>query len=135
MFDTAEQAERAFYRAFETRDLSAMMDVWANDESIVCIHPMGQRLAGRAAVRQSWEQIFATDNALNFEIGGSVLTEDTALSVRCVLENIRFGEDQTERSLVLATNVYRRRETGWHLCVHHASPGRLEREPQATVIH
>lgn len=135
MFETAEQAELAFYRAFEARDLEAMMGVWADDDSIVCIHPMGPRLNGRAAVRQSWEQIFSADSALSFEVGDSVLTEDAGVSVRCVLENIRHGEDGAQRSLMLATNVYRWSENGWRLCVHHASPGRMEIEAEAPVIH
>jgi ketosteroid isomerase-like protein len=135
MFETAEQAELAFYHAFEARDLEAMMEVWADDDSIVCIHPMGPRLSGRAAVRQSWEQIFSADNMLSFEVADSVETEDAELSVRCVLENIRHGEAGAQRSLMLATNVYRWGETGWRLCVHHASPGRLELETEAPVIH
>lgn len=135
MFETAQQAELAFYRAFEARDLGAMMDVWAADDSIVCIHPMGPRLSGRAAVRHSWEDIFAADNALSFEVTDSVLTENAQVSVRCVLENICYGEGGAQRSVVLATNVYRWIETSWRLCVHHASPGRLELQPQTTAIH
>lgn len=135
MFETAQQAEGAFYRAFEARDLGAMMRVWADDDSIVCIHPMGPRLSGRAAVRQSWEDIFAADNALSFEVTDSVLTEDAQLCVRCVFENIRYGEGGTQLSVVLATNVYRWIDTSWRLCVHHASPGRLELQPEATAIH
>ena len=49
---SAEQAEAAFYRAFEKADLGAMMAVWAEDEEILCIHPGGQRLIGMDAVRE-----------------------------------------------------------------------------------
>ena len=38
-FASPEQAEAAFYSAFEKADLDAMMSVWAEDEDIVCMHP------------------------------------------------------------------------------------------------
>ena len=45
-FPTAQDAEAAFYEAFETGDLEAMMNVWAEDEEIVCVHPGEARLVG-----------------------------------------------------------------------------------------
>ena len=45
-FPTPQDAEAAFYEALETGDLETMMEVWAEDEEIVCVHPGGPRLAG-----------------------------------------------------------------------------------------
>ena len=59
LFPTPDDAETAFYDAFERADLAAMMAVWAESDDIVCIHPQGPRLAGFEAVRESWAQIFA----------------------------------------------------------------------------
>ena len=47
-YATSRDAEQAFYAAFQKADLAEMMQVWADDDSIVCIHPMGPRLDGRA---------------------------------------------------------------------------------------
>lgn len=55
---TAEVAESAFYAAFEARSLDAMMVVWANDDSIACIHPLAAPLNGRAAVATGWLSMF-----------------------------------------------------------------------------
>jgi hypothetical protein len=59
LFPTPDDAETAFYDAFERADLAAMMAVWAEADDIVCIHPQGPRLAGFEAVRESWGQIFS----------------------------------------------------------------------------
>ena len=40
------------------------MEVWAEDEEIVCIHPGGPRLTGYDRVRESWTQIFASRQRL-----------------------------------------------------------------------
>src|SRR5260221_8685360 len=63
LYPTPEDAETAFYDAFERGDLAAMMSVWAEAESVVCIHPQGPRLVGFEAVRESWAQIFSGGNS------------------------------------------------------------------------
>ena len=46
LFPTAQDAETAFYDAFERADVAAMMAVWAEDDDVVCVHPSGPRLVG-----------------------------------------------------------------------------------------
>ena len=46
MHTLTPEAARAFYEAFEARDVEAMMATWAEDEEIVCVHPGGSRLVG-----------------------------------------------------------------------------------------
>ena len=46
LFPTPDDAESAFYDAFERADLAAMMVVWAEDDDVVCVHPPGPRLTG-----------------------------------------------------------------------------------------
>ena len=41
MFATPEEAEHAFYEALEQGDTVRLMQVWADDEEVVCIHPGG----------------------------------------------------------------------------------------------
>src|SRR5512143_616991 len=59
LFPTPEDAENAFYEAFERCDLAGMMAVWAEADDVVCVHPQGTRLVGFDAVRESWARIFA----------------------------------------------------------------------------
>src|SRR5688572_25071798 len=59
LYPTPDEAETAFYDAFERGDLAAMMSVWAESDAVVCVHPRGPRLVGFDAVRDSWTQIFA----------------------------------------------------------------------------
>lgn len=134
---TSRDAERAFYDAFERADVDEMMRVWADDDTIICIHPMGPRLEGRQAVAQSWRQIFAGGAHMRFELSEVACTLDGDIAVHCVYEKIRHGPRLAQRSVVLATNIYASTDRGWRMIVHHASPGTPlpapGREPQATL--
>ena len=136
-YATPSDAEEAFYRAFERADLEDMMKVWADDDAIICIHPMGQRLEGRQAVWQSWRQLFAGGARMRFEVSEIARTVNGDLAVHCVYEKISHGPRLAERSLVLATNVYKETERGWHLVLHHASPAGAmpsdSQEPDTTL--
>src|SRR3989304_1293905 len=57
-FPTPQDCEAAFYEALEAADLDAMMEVWADDEEIVCVHPGWPRLSGYEQIRGNWAQIF-----------------------------------------------------------------------------
>ena len=122
-FETSRDAERAFYAAFQRASLEEMMQVWADDDGIMCIHPMGPRLDGRAAVTRGWEQIFAGGASMRFELSEVSCSQSGNLAVHCVYENIGHGPGFGERSLVLATNVYKSTDRGWRMLLHHGSPG------------
>lgn len=122
-YTTSKDAEKAFYEAFQRADVDDMMKVWADDDTIICIHPMGPRLEGRRAVAQSWREIFAGGPQLRFELAEIACTLNGDLAVHCVYEMIRENQSPARRSLVLATNIYRSTNQGWRMIVHHASPG------------
>ena len=61
IYTSPQDVTQAFYQAFETRDIDAMMATWAEDEDIVCIHPGGMRHVGYESVRHSFDQLFAGD--------------------------------------------------------------------------
>ena len=63
-FPTPQDCEAAFYEALEAADLEAMMEVWAEDEEIVCVHPGGPRLSGYEQIRDNWAQIFRSGERL-----------------------------------------------------------------------
>lgn len=120
LFLTADEAEEAFYTAFEARDIERMMQVWATDEEISCIHPGGARLDTRSAIQISWGQIFSVETeGLRFKRAEIRRNNDGDLAIHLVKEHISMqGELQ---GIALATNVYRRSGHGWHMIVHHAS--------------
>ena len=132
-FATAEAAETAFYRAFMQRDIEAMMAVWAEDDDISCVHPQGARLAGVDAVRASWQAIFNHNAQFEFTIAALESFHDATLAVHVVHEHISVGGNVPAQSPVTATNVYRLRDGGWRMVVHHASPGPVARA--ASTLH
>ena len=132
VFATPQAAEAAFYDAFERADLKAMMNVWADDEGIICIHPIGPRLLGRQLVEESWRGIFAGGSTMRFHITGIRCTQEDRLAVHCVHENIDHGPQFRQHSLVIATNLYRLTDQGWRMILHHASPSITSRKPDAS---
>jgi len=119
-FPTPQDAEQAFYDALEKRDLEAMMEVWADDEEVVCVHPGRQRLAGYEQVRAIWSEIFRSDQRLKFELTNELTMQGMMLSVHSVHENIRIQGEQKSVQVV-STNIYIRTAGGWRMIVHHAS--------------
>jgi uncharacterized protein (TIGR02246 family) len=120
-YPTPQDAEAAFYEALETADLEAMMEVWAEDEEIVCVHPGGPRLAGYEQVRESWAQIMHGGQRLKVHLSNHVVLGGVMVSVHSAHENILVQGD-TRPAPVAVTNVYLRTGNGWRMIAHHASP-------------
>ncbi len=121
-FPTPQDAEAAFYESLERADLEAMMEVWAEDEEIVCIHPGGPRLTGYEQVRESWTQMFKSRQPLQVRLTNQVYAQGMMLSIHSVHENVVVAGESKARPPLVATNVYLRTGNGWRLLVHHASP-------------
>ena len=121
-FATPEEAERAFYDAFETSDLSAMMKVWADREFIECIHPMSDRAQGRPEVESSWRRIF--DGGLRVQLQRSSIhrTQDALLAVHVLYEHLNIPGEDVQHPPIIATNIYQLIEGSWRMVLHHASP-------------
>jgi ketosteroid isomerase-like protein len=138
-FSSPEEAESAFYDAFERADLEAMMEVWADEEEVVCIHPAGPRLTGTEQVRESWRDIFGNGPALRFEILDREIHHSATLGVSCVRENIQIAGQEPARHVVIATNVYVLTPGGWRMLIHHASPTAKTSDPprreEPIVLH
>ena len=135
-FPTPQDAEAAFYEALETADLEAMMEVWADDEEIVCVHPGGPRLAGYEQVRAGWAQIFGGGQKLKVHLNNQVVLSGMMLSIHSVHENVLVPGETRPRPPVAATNVYLRTGNGWRLLLHHASPvpQTQQRQPDSPKI-
>ena len=122
LFPTPQDAEAAFYEAFAKGDLDAMMEVWADDEEIYCVHPQAPRVSGVAQVRESWGKIFGGGHTLRFQLRGQQTLHGMMLSVHSVYEHLAESGAPRARHPVIATNIYMRTERGWRMVVHHASP-------------
>jgi ketosteroid isomerase-like protein len=135
-YATSRDAERAFYDAFQSANIGEMMAIWSDDDSIICIHPMGPRLDGREAVEQSWRHIFAGSSSMRFQLTEVSCTVNGELAVHCVYENIDHGAQFDQRSQVLATNVYKSTQRGWRIVLHHASPTvSVQVAEQDSILH
>jgi ketosteroid isomerase-like protein len=130
-FASAQDVEQAFYEALERADLEAMMEVWAEDEEIVCIHPGGPRLTGYEQVRESWAQMFKSRQRLQVHLSNPVYVQGMMLSIHSAHENIAVAGEPKARPPMVATNVYLRTGNGWRLLVHHASPAPASPAPAA----
>ena len=122
-FDSPIEAEAFFYGALEKGDLNDIMSVWADDEGIVCIHPMGPALEGQQAVRDSWQVICESGQSLTFNVISVRYEEADQLAIHIVREEISMASEPPKEALMMATNIYRRTDDGWRMVMHHASPG------------
>ncbi len=118
-----DDIEAQFYEALQRGDLERLMALWADDEEIVCVHPGGSRVIGAAAIRASFEALFA---------GGGVPVrpeqvrrlQQLGSALHHLVERIEVAtEGGMQTAWVLATNFYIKTAQGWRLASHHASPG------------
>ena len=136
LFATPEDAEDAFYDAIGRADLDALMNTWADDEEIVCIHPTGQRLVGSRAIRESWRNVLANNQRLTVQLQRSVLWKGGLLAVHSVLETLYLGDEPTPHGPMLTTNVFQRGADGWRLISHHTSAAAQDNpEPAEAATH
>jgi ketosteroid isomerase-like protein len=118
-----EDTEQQFYEALQQGDLERLMQVWCEEEEVSCVHPGGPRVVGLAAIRATFETLFAQGPVtVHPERVRRTQTAETA--IHQVLERIQVAGPQGGQSAwVIATNVYLKTAMGWRLVVHHASPG------------
>ena len=118
-----EAANGAFYRALESGVMERMEAVWAHEDWVRCVHPGWEMIVGWARVRESWETIFEGGQHMRAspsEVSVRVLGELAWVSC---LENITvFNESSFDSAQAAATNLFVRRDAGWLMVLHHASP-------------
>lgn len=131
LFPTPDDAETAFYDAFERADLAAMMVVWSEGDDVLCVHPSGPKLVGFDAVRDSWMQIFTSGMRLSVRVGETRRLDGPSVAVRTLVEAITTQGPDAASQRVNVTNVYVLTDNGWRMAVHHASPA--EAGPEAAA--
>jgi hypothetical protein len=138
-FPTPQDAEAAFYTAFESKNIDDMMQVWSSDSTIECIHPMGNRLVGRQAIEDSWRRVFMNESDLVFKVEGAHYMQSSMIAVHVVSEKIALARKPGTPTTVIATNVYQLTDQGWKMVLHHASLSQQaepeEQDPDANTLH
>ncbi|MBK7585382.1 MAG: nuclear transport factor 2 family protein [Myxococcales bacterium] len=115
-------ANAAFYAAFAERDIERMLELWASDHAVACIHPGWQILRGHAQVAASWRAILENPGA------PAVEHRDAAASVIGDTAIVTCTEELPDVELA-ATNVFARESGAWKLVHHQAGPSRPHTEP------
>lgn len=119
--DTPQQAEIAFYQAFEQGDLDAMTALWDNSDDVVCVHPMASALRGAKAVSEAWRELFSNEVSMRFAIEEIHVTRSGPIAIHIVKEHIGIPGGKPVAPM-MATNIYRETVDGWRMILHHASP-------------
>ena len=134
-----DEIEQQFYEALQRGDIERLMAVWSDDEDISCVHPGGPRVVGAAAIRATFDAMFA-HGTIDARPEKVRRVQTHSCAVHSVLEQVRvMTEEGPQSAWVVATNVYVKGAQGWRLVAHHASPG-SPREVQeiveaASVLH
>jgi len=119
--ESAEEANLAFYTAFEARDLESMSGLWEHSDRVVCTHPGWAVLRGWGQVAASFFALFQNDQHLQFILTNISAQSEGGVAWVSVDENI-LAEAQPVTT-VAALNVFvRAGEGGWRMVAHHASP-------------
>ena len=125
--NSADEAESAFYAAFEHLDIELMRAIWMKTDDIFCIHPGGPIQTGYETVLKQWSFIL-NDNQppeINYKVISTQQSDNS--SIHLVEESIGSEENQVK---ILATNTYFRTDEGWRLFSHHASLPPAPKKPE-----
>jgi ketosteroid isomerase-like protein len=136
---SVDDVEAQFYESLQRADLERLMAVWSDDDEIVCVHPGGPRVVGHAAIRATFEAIFA-NGAIPVRAEKLRRVESAGCAVHNLLERVDISTAEgTQTAWVIATNVYLKTTQGWRLVAHHASPGSSRELPEIvdapTTLH
>ncbi len=129
LMSSPDDTEAQFYEAMQTADIDKMMAIWADDDEVVCVHPGGERVIGLAAIRASFEAIFA-QNAVPVQPEQVRRLNTLGAAIHHLAERVSVMTPQgPQTAWALATNVYVKTAQGWRMAAHHASPGQLGEAP------
>lgn len=116
-------ANAAYYRAFASRDLTAMEEIWAL-ENVSCVHPGWPALLERRAILASYRDIFKNPRQERLSA-----REETALISGA--DGRVFCVEAVGGAELVATNWFRLLDGRWRLLHHQASPLAARAEPSS----
>ena len=123
---SADDTDAAFYQALALGDIERLMDCWADEDEIVCVHPGGKRLVGTGEIRASSEALFAAGTIKATPLAVRRV-QALAFSLHHLIERLEVQSEAGPRhGYVIATNVYLKTAQGWRMVAHHASPGTID---------
>lgn len=116
---TPSDAETAYYAAFANADMDAMKAVWLDAPSVVCTHPMAERILGYRLIMGSFLGLFQHQGPLSVTLERLETMVTPELAIHTGVEVLH--QDATEFRMQV-TNAYRSTDDGWRMVLHHASP-------------
>jgi ketosteroid isomerase-like protein len=120
---TPDDTEAAFYEALQNADIDQLMQCWAEEDEVVCVHPGGGRLIGPGAIRATFEAMFQSGGVRAFPERVHKV-QSLASAVHHLIERVEISTPQgVQFAHVIATNVYHKTPQGWRMVAHHTSPG------------
>ncbi|MDD2883646.1 MAG: nuclear transport factor 2 family protein [Dechloromonas sp.] len=132
-FASPEDLEAAFYDAIAHGDADLLMQFWADDEQIVCVHPTGVQLTGLAPIRDSWLSIFRSTR-LRVQARSIAHWHGTIMAVHHLTETLFVGADPSPHGPLHVTHVYLRGPQGWRLISRHASAADNSHQAMAEAV-
>lgn len=122
--DEVRKASEAFYAALDRMghgEKGAMEDAWSHDPGVTAMHPIGGRVTGWEAVRDSFDRVaeIASDATISLREQSIRVLGDAAFELGIEHGALKLaGREVGIEHRV--TNVYRREAGGWKLVHHHA---------------
>ncbi len=107
-------ANESFYKAFRTRDMTAMDAIWSKQKHVSVIHPGWAGISGREAVMKSWKAILEGNPPDIRALKPSVIFAGSSAYVICY--------EQVSNGLLIATNIFVKEDDDWRMIHHHAGP-------------
>jgi len=116
-------ANRTFYAALRTLDMSLMAQVWLHAGWVKCLHPGWELLLGWEQVGRSWEEIFRSTEQMMVSVSRPLVhvTGDVAW-VSCREDVTSAHQNEFDSALVEATNIFVRHQGRWLIVHHHTTP-------------
>jgi ketosteroid isomerase-like protein len=118
-----EEANLAFYEAFQARDIQKMERVWSRSPHSRCVHPGWEPVVGWSEIRQSWVDIFRTIKSIEFELEDVhvEVSQNTAWLNLVAHAQIVTEDDDAFPTSVVSTSIFERIEGQWYIMLHHSS--------------
>ena len=116
-------ANRSFYAALHSLDISLMAQVWLHADWVKCLHPGWDLLVGWEEVQGSWREIFRSTDQMMISVSRPLLHLVGDVAWISCLENVTTAyKTDINSALVEATNIFERHEGRWLLVHHHTTP-------------
>jgi ketosteroid isomerase-like protein len=121
--DEVRQASEQFYAALSQMangEASAMSAVWAHNNHVTALHPIGGRNEGWDETRSAFEQVGSLASGGHVQLRDQIIQVGADLAYEVGIEDGEItlaGERVPINQRV--TNVYRREDGAWKLVHHH----------------